>query len=40
MSKKQFEDNLNYGDAFNYFWSLFSSVVANDEEKHLTEVKI
>ena len=33
MSKKQFEENLNYGDCFNFFGSLFSSLLGNDELK-------
>lgn len=33
MSEKQFEENLNYGDAFNYFWSLFNGFVGDTEKK-------
>jgi sterol desaturase/sphingolipid hydroxylase (fatty acid hydroxylase superfamily) len=36
MSKKQFEENLNYGDCFNFFGSLFSSLLGAEElEKKL-----
>ena len=38
MSKKQFEENLNYGDCFNFFWALFSSLLGDQKvEKKLDE---
>jgi len=38
MSEKQFEENLNYGDCFNFFGALFSSILGMEKiEKKLDE---
>jgi len=39
MSKKQFEENLNYGDCFNFFGGLFSVLLGNEELKENIDKK-
>ena len=39
MSKKEMEKNLSYGDCFNFFGLVFSSLLGVDELKKLDENK-